>query len=714
MIEPGNPGSSWQVDAGLRIQGGAFRRFDLTRKKSFRVVFRSAYGPGTLEYPLFGEDAAGAFNNFILRANSNDAWPWGGGGALYVRDAFTMETARAMGMVSSHTRFMHLYINGVYWGLYNPVERPDAAFSASYHGGEREAWDALNQDGLVDGTVDAWSRMLGVLAEGMAGNEVYQRIQGRNVDGTVNPDYENLLDIDNLIDYMILNLYIGNGDWPHRNYWVGRDRVGVEGFQFYPWDSETALGMTGLTADRTGVDTAVARPYAAARVNADFRMRFADRVHRNFSEGGVFYVNPAQPGWDPARPENNPSAARFAALASIIEGPMVAESARWGDQMNTGPYTRNDHWAGARDSLLFDYFPRRSAIVLDQFRAAGLYPLTDAPTMEPRGGVLEPGGEVTLESPVGVIYYSTDGSDPRQPVEIEVLSRRTLVAGNLPRRVLVPTVANGGSGLGDSWRSGQVGFDDSAWTVGEGGVGYDTDTAYAGLIGIDVRNELHGKGGTVLVRIPFEFDGVGLEMMNRMTLRVRVDDGFVAYLNGVPMASLNAPSVPAWDSLATGGNPDEAAVQFRAFDVSAHLSALRPGQNLLAFQGLNVSLGSSDFLLDAELEAGEERIVGGEIAARLYTGPITLTDLTTIKARVLNGGEWSALSEGTFVVGQPRLVITELQYHPANPTAAELAAGFSNDDEFEFIELYNAGNGSLDLRGCVLWTGSSLISPGRR
>ena len=91
--------------------------------------------------------------------------------------------------------------------------------------------------------------------------------------------------------------------------------------------------------------------------------------------------------------------------------------------------------------------------------------------------------------------------------------------------------------------------------------------------------------------------------------------------------------------------------------------------------------------------------MGGEIAARLYTGPIALTDLTTIKARVLNGGEWSALSEGTFVVGQPRLVITELQYHPANPTAAELAAGFSNDDEFEFIELYNAGNGSLDLRG---------------
>ena len=699
VIAPEDPGAGWQVDAGLRIQGGAFRRFDLTKKKSFRVVFRRAYGPGMLEYPLFGEEAAGRFNNFILRANSNDAWPWGGGNALYVRDAFAMETARAMGMVSSHTRFMHLYINGLYWGLYNPVERPDAAFSASYHGGERETWDALNQDGLVDGTVEAWNRLLGLLAEDMADNAVYQRIQGRNADGTPNPNYENLLEVDNMIDYMILNFYIGNADWPHRNYWIGRDRAGEEGFQFYPWDSETALGMTGLTSDRTGVDNAVARPYAAARMNADFRMRFADRVHRHFSEGGVFYVNPAQPAWNPEAPENNPPAERFAALASVIEGPMVGESARWGDQMGTGPYTRNDHWANARENLLVDYFPRRSAIVLDQLRAAGLYPYTAAPRMAPVGGVVDSGAEVTLDAPLGTIYYSTNGQDPRHPVEVEVLSRRTLVSSATARRVLVPTVANGGSGLGDGWRSGEAGFDDGTWTAGAGGVGYDTGTQYSGLIGIDVRDDLHGKAGSVYVRIPFEFDGVGMGTMNMMTLRVRVDDGFAAYLNGVPIATYNAPTMLAWDSFATGANPDESAMQFRAFDVGQHWSALRAGQNLLAIQGLNVSLNSSDFLLDAELEVGEQRQIGGEITAQLYTGPIVLTDLTTIKARVLNGAEWSALTEGTFVVGQPRLVVSELHYHPANPTSAELAAGFSNDDDFEFVELYNAGNGTLDLRG---------------
>ncbi|MCP5523002.1 MAG: CotH kinase family protein [Verrucomicrobiales bacterium] len=701
IIDPARPGEGdLQVDAGARIQGGAFRRFDLTLKKSFRLVFRREYGPGMLDYPLFGEDAAGQFNTFILRANSNDAWPWGGGNALYVRDAFAMETARAMGIVASHTRFMHLYLNGLYWGLYNPVERPDSAFSASYHGGDRATWDALNQDGLVDGTPDAWNQMLGVLGEDMSSNEVYQRIQGRNPDGTLNADHPNLLDVDNMIDYMIMNLYIGNADWPHRNYWVGRDRAGTAGFQFYPWDSETALGMSGVTADRTGVDTAVARPYAAARANADFRMRFADRVHRHFSEGGVFYVNPDQPAWDPAHPENNPSAARFVALAAGVEAAIVAESARWGDQKDTGPFTRDGNWAPSRDNLLQNYFPQRSAIVLDQFRAAGLYPTIGAPVFSPRGGSLEAGETVTLSAPAGTIYYTTDGSDPRQPVEIEVVAERTLISGGMTKRVLIPTTGNGGSALGDSWRLGPTGFDDSLWTSGTGGVGYDTGTEYNSYIGIDIREDLYQKAGSVYVRVPFHCEAAGLDALNAMTLRVRTDDGFVAYLNGVEIASLNAPGTLAWDSFATGNNPDEAAVVYRAFDVTSHLSALRAGENLLAIHGLNVSLGSSDFLLDAELEAAQQRQVGGgEITASVYTGPLQLEDLTRIKARALQGAEWSALSEATFLVGHPRLVISELNYHPADPTPEELAAGFGNDEDFEFIELYNAGDGSADLRG---------------
>ena len=55
--------------------------------------------------------------------------------------------------------------------------------------------------------------------------------------------------------------------------------------------------------------------------------------------------------------------------------------------------------------------------------------------------------------------------------------------------------------------------------------------------------------------------------------------------------------------------------------------------------------------------------------------------------------------EATFTVGQPRLVITELNYHPSDPTANELSQGLSSANDFEFVELMNAGVNTLDLTG---------------
>ncbi len=515
---PENRGSAWerrasielihpdgtkgfQENVGLRIQGGAFRRFDLTLKKSFRVVFREQYGATSLDYPLFGPEAAGGFDGFVLRANSNDAWPYGGGGALYIRDAFAMETARSMGMIVSHSSFAHLYINGLYWGLYNPVERPDAAFSATYRGGNRDNWDSINQDSAPDGNYDAWNRLQTQLNQDLSQEAVFQRVQGNNADGTRNPAYEDLLDVENMIDYMILNFYIGNTDWPGRNWWAGRDRDNGDGFHFYPWDSETALGFSGVDVNVTGANTAAARPFGAARANAGFRLWFADRVHRHFFNGGTLYVNPAHTVWDPTHPGDDQPAARFVLLAQTVSRGIVGESARWGDQLRATPFTHDEHWQRERDDLLANYFPRRSAIVLEQFRAAGLYPRTDAPVMNRHGGAVDPGFKLTLGAPKGIIYYTLDGTDPRTPGSLQ------------------------------------------------------------------------------------------------------------------------------------------------------------------------------------------------------YTGPIPLNDLVTVKTRVLNNAEWSALEVATFVVGAPDLVITELNYHPADPTDAERAAGFGNADTFEFIELYNRGTATADLNG---------------
>ena len=61
------------------------------------------------------------------------------------------ETQRAMGQNAPHTNYAHLYLNGVYWGLYNPTERPSATFAADYFGGDKENYDAINS-----GQVGRW------------------------------------------------------------------------------------------------------------------------------------------------------------------------------------------------------------------------------------------------------------------------------------------------------------------------------------------------------------------------------------------------------------------------------------------------------------------------------------------------------------------------------------------------------------------------------
>jgi hypothetical protein len=588
--------------------------------------------------------------------------------------------------------------------LYNPVERPDAAFSASYHGGEKNSWDAINQDSVPDGNYDAWNRLLALLNQGVSTTEAYQRIQGSRPDGTRDPQYENLLDVGNMIDYMILNFYIGNTDWPQRNWWVGRNRDGDQGFQFYPWDTETALGVTGLDVNRLGVAEAVARPYAAARANADFRMEFADRVYRHFYNGGALYVNPASVSWDVSHPENNRPAARFAALAEQVSRAVVGESARWGDQLGQGPFTRDEHWQHERDNLLVNYFPRRSAMVLDHMRRAGLYPRIDPPVMNQRGGQVGPGFKLALSAPQGTIFYTTAGTDPRAPVTIQELSRKTLVSTNAAKKVFVPSVANRGSELGTNWQGGQEPFADSIWVSGTGGVGYDQAADYKSYFQVDVQAEM-AANNSVFIRIPFDYDGTDLERLNFMTLRVQYDDGFAAFLNGQLIAAANAPADLQWNSGATGQNSDAAAVQFEEFKVDNGLSALKAGRNILAVQGLNVSLTSSDFLIGVEMTAGERMISGGPVNALPYREPIAVRELTTIKTRVFDGVEWSALNEATLQVGTPDLRISELHYHPAQPTAAERAAGFTDADEFEFIELCNCGTGTCDLTGYRFVTG---------
>lgn len=441
----------FQIDAGLRIHGAASR--SLSKKNALRLLFKDDYGAGKLEYPLFGEEGVTKFDTIVIRPHFNDGWGWDGALAdpLYVRDQWFRDTQAAMGHASARGTLVHLYINGLYWGLYNPSERPDDSFAAETFGGEKEEYDVVNHNGLADGSIDAYNTMI-ALAQAVsnaagttAKNAAYQTLQGNLPSGLDNPSQEDFLDVVNYIDYMIINHYGGNNDWPDRNWYSNRRRgAESEGFKFFAWDNEISLALSDRTSifeNNLAKSTGAAQAFGILRNYEEFRLQFADRIHEHLFNSGALYVNSASPTYDPNNPQNNVPAARLAELADSIYDAIPAESARWGDQHVAFPRTRNIDWQNELNYMLGTYFRDRHDIVLNQWRAASLYPAAAAPELlingaRQHGGSAAAGALLGFQnansgSP-GVIYFTTDGSDPRLVGGAVNVASATTYTGAIP------------------------------------------------------------------------------------------------------------------------------------------------------------------------------------------------------------------------------------------------------------------------------------------
>lgn len=421
----------FQVNCGIRIRGG-FSRSTGNPKHAFRFFFREEYGASKLRYPLH-PGGVEEFDALDLRTFQNYSWsfdPGGGANGVFIRDVFSRDSQLAMGQQGERGNYYHLYINGVYWGIYNSCERPEANFGAAYLGGAAENYDVIKVEAgpytlnATDGTMDAWTRLYN-LCRGLTpatADTTYWRVQGRNPDGTVNAAYENLLDVDSLIDYMLVIVFGGNLDAPISNFlgntrpnnWYGlRDRTGANGgFRFVSHDAEHTLLdvnqnrvlLEGTTPLPAGSDSVLySNPqYLWQRLwlSPEFRLRAADRIHRHFANNGALTVGAAQ--------------ARFAARTNQLYLPVVAESARWGDSKQSTPLTRDTHWLAAANRILNSYLPSRPGIVLAQLRGPGLIPGIGAPVLGRHGGVVPSGFGLTMTGPAnGRVVYTLNGTDPR-------------------------------------------------------------------------------------------------------------------------------------------------------------------------------------------------------------------------------------------------------------------------------------------------------------
>ncbi len=356
----------FQIDATVEIQGhsSTIRQNGNWRsdKLSLEVKFKQPYDTKLESDTLFGNSVnagdavANDFDSLILDAQYNYTFHVNntttqGPYATFIHDQVVADLSNLAGVEAPHGRWVHLYINGLYWGIYNAHERPTDAFAEEYYGGDKDDYLVVKgfegKNLLHGGTQDKYQQADGGIAAQLAYQALLDEVDDNMASLAEYQQVADMLDVDAFINYMIVLYYAGNYDWGELNWFASFNSVDPDGkWRFHPWDQEHAFpndqnaaagdgrnqdydhtnqvindfgehefGPTGIHHKLMGSD--------------EYRLRFSDRVEELMRNEGVLTPANAQAVWQ----------ARVDEIADAING----EAARWGD--NRSPDKTGSTWA---------------------------------------------------------------------------------------------------------------------------------------------------------------------------------------------------------------------------------------------------------------------------------------------------------------------------------------------------------------------------------
>lgn len=387
-----------RTDLGIRIAGSPYTRprytlkraatasfayNDALQKPSFNLFFRSELGDGQIDYPLFPDSKISTYEDLRLRAGHNDV------SNPFIRDELTRRIFQATGQVSAMGLFASLYINGVWKGYYNLTERAREAFMQQYFD-STASWDVQQRNEFASGDPIHWNAMFKYLRN--------------NTLSTVNAylGVHDYLDVDNYIDYIMVNAFAAMWDWPNNNWIASRERSESGRWRFFVWDAEGAFGMSSrtityntfttdlvITDAMTTTDKYIPALYTLLKVSPEFRLRFADRAQKHlFKTGALTQQSMSQ---------------TFYLLRDQIN-PIMKET--------TGSYlneTFHNTWI-TNTARRVEFF--------NQMIAQGLWITnTIAPEFNQHGGAVTTNTWISITNLnlTGSIYFTTNGVDPRAP-----------------------------------------------------------------------------------------------------------------------------------------------------------------------------------------------------------------------------------------------------------------------------------------------------------
>ncbi len=715
LIDPSG-GEEFQLESGIRIRGG-FSRSGSNPKHSFRLFFRSEYG-GKLNFPLFGNEGASEFSKVDLRTSQNYAWSYLAGNPpeynTFIRETFTRDSQRDVGMPYTRSRYYHLFINGQYWGLYQTQERSEADFAETYLGGDDNDWDCVKSGAVAsDGTIDAFSKLFQIaVQEGFSGayRTNYNRIKGLNPDGTPNPKLPQYVDEENLIQFVLNYFFTADPDSPiglggnsPNNLYGLYNRVNPTGFSWYRHDAEHSMGAWRNSGVSTAYDM-TARGWAMNSIGTftpvrlhqklmdhpDYKMRFIDLYQQTYlGKNGAMSTRSNLFRWNARQNE--------------VDKAIYAESARW--TWDSG--MTYEHWLAECDWVKNNFLSLRMGYLTSHLKNRGWYPKVALPTFSQSGGELLQDTQIYLAGG-GTVYYTLDGSDPRLPGGELKGDALKLEPSYSEERVLV----NKGSewdyyDLGDTPdREGTAYWYQSAHSHD----GWSQGMARFGFGDKQVQTEISrykNDGTTPLVTAYFSkrFEVFSAITIPELLLELNCDDGAIVYLNGYRIVDQNMPSTYLTaDLLANSDVSGVAEDEYTSYQIDSKY--LVDGTNTISVEIHQASLESDDLYFDLELKA-----LGG-YSGGSSEGVVMVSPGSVVKARSLSDdGEWSAISVADFTVfsKDTDLKVTEIMYAPETPAWAE-EQGWTRDD-FAWIELQNTGRGILKMDGFSFVEGINYTFP---
>ncbi len=208
LCEPGAD-CAYTQHLGVRIHGGATRTY---RQKSLRLYARNDYGERTIQYPMFGAAAPDDHRRLLLRNSGND-WP-----RTMFLDGYLQALVSHLPLETQAYRPAVLFLNGEYWGIHNLRERYDRHYLEAVHGVDPDSVVRLAPLLQIDdgrpGEEASFVELLELLRdEDPASPEVMAEVEA-------------VLDVDDLLEYLVVQLFTGNTDWPGGNLGMWRVRDG--------------------------------------------------------------------------------------------------------------------------------------------------------------------------------------------------------------------------------------------------------------------------------------------------------------------------------------------------------------------------------------------------------------------------------------------------------------------------------------------------------